>query len=56
MREITTDTGIASVLANDSESPLAWLARRKGRDRRAMVSPDQFVAGERLRADLRADI
>ncbi|MEH6950154.1 DUF6456 domain-containing protein [Nitrobacter sp. NHB1] len=50
-REIMTDAGVATVLANDSESPLAWLARRKGRDGRAMISPDQFVAGERLRAD-----
>ncbi len=38
-------------MVNDSESPLAWLARRKGRDGRAMISPDQFVAGEKLRAD-----
>ncbi|MEO6382747.1 MAG: DUF6456 domain-containing protein, partial [Nitrobacter sp.] len=45
-REIMTDTGVASVMVNDSESPLAWLARRKGRDGRAMISPDQFVAGE----------
>lgn len=50
-REIMTDTGIASVTVNDSESPLAWLARRKGRDGRAMISPDQFIAGEKLRAD-----
>jgi hypothetical protein len=51
-REIMTDAGgVATVMANDSESPLAWLARRKGRDGRAMISPDQFVAGERLRAD-----
>jgi hypothetical protein len=50
-REIMTDTGVVSVMVNDSESPLAWLARRKGRDGRAMISPDQFVAGERLRAD-----
>ncbi|MDR6303650.1 hypothetical protein GGQ85_001344 [Nitrobacter vulgaris] len=50
-REIVTDAGIATVMANDSESPLAWLARRKGRDGRAMISPNQFAAGERLRAD-----
>jgi hypothetical protein len=50
-REIMTDAGVATVMANDSESPLAWLARRKGRDGHAMISPDQFVAGERLRAD-----
>jgi hypothetical protein len=50
-REIVTDAGVATVMANDSESPLAWLARRKGRDGRAMISPNQFAAGERLRAD-----
>ena len=46
-----TDTGVLQVLVNDSESPLAWLARRKGRDGRAMIVPDQFIAGERLHAD-----
>lgn len=50
-REILTDSGRATVMVNDGESPLAWLARRKGRDGRAMIAPDQFVAGERLRAD-----
>jgi hypothetical protein len=50
-RDIMTDAGRATVMVNDSESPLAWLARRKGRDGRAMITPDQFIAGERLRAD-----
>lgn len=50
-REIRTDTGALSVLVNESESPLAWLARRKGRDGRTMISPNQFIAGEKLRAD-----
>jgi hypothetical protein len=50
-REIMTATGAISVLANDSESPLAWLARRKGRDGHAMISANQFIAGEKLRAD-----
>ena len=36
---------------NDEESPLAWLARRKGRDGKPMVSRQQFAAGERLRMD-----
>lgn len=51
VHDIMTDAGVARVLMNDSESPLAWLARRKGRDGRAMIEPMQFVAGERLRAD-----
>jgi hypothetical protein len=50
-REIMTETGAISVLMNDGESPLAWLARRKGRDGHAMISPNQFIAGEKLRAD-----
>ena len=50
-REIMTDAGALSVVINDSESPLAWLARRKGRDGRTMISSEQFLAGEKLRAD-----
>ncbi|GAB1715660.1 MAG: hypothetical protein NTAFB05_07020 [Nitrobacter sp.] len=50
-REIVTDASVVTVTVNDGESPLAWLARRKGRDGRAMISRDQFAAGERLRAD-----
>ncbi|MGQ0456644.1 MAG: DUF6456 domain-containing protein [Hyphomicrobium sp.] len=34
-----------------AESPLAWLARRKDKDGRALISDDEFNAGERLRAD-----
>lgn len=51
VRDLMTETGLAQVLVNDSESPLGWLARRKGRDGRPMIGPDQFIAGERLRAD-----
>lgn len=43
--------GAAPVVVNDAESPLAWLARRKGKDGRTMIKPVQFQAGERLRAD-----
>lgn len=51
VRDLMTEAGVAQVLVNGSESPLAWLARRKGRDGRVMIAPDQFIAGERLRAD-----
>lgn len=51
MRHLMTEHGATSVLINDSESPLAWLASRKGRDGRPLIGPDQFIAGEKLRAD-----
>lgn len=50
-RNVATDAGVVSALVNDSESPLAWLARRKGRDGRCLIDQHQFLAGERLRAD-----
>ena len=43
--------GGRKVLADDSESPLGWLARRRGKDGRALIAPHQLLAGERLRAD-----
>lgn len=48
---IDTPAGVRRVTIDDSESPLAWLARRRGRDGRALIAPHQFQAGERLRAD-----
>lgn len=50
-RAIDGPNGRAQALVDDSESPLAWLARRKGRDGRAMIEPQQLEAGERLRLD-----
>lgn len=50
-RVVTTEHGPQSVTMDDAESPLVWLARRRGRDGRALVSPHQLQAGERLRAD-----
>lgn len=50
-RALMTETGVAHVTVNDSESPLAWLASRKGRDGKRLIAQDQFIAGERLRAD-----
>lgn len=34
-----------------SESPLAWLARRRGSDGRPLLSPVELAAGEKLRDD-----
>jgi hypothetical protein len=48
---VVTEDGRAGVLIDDMESPLAWLARRRGRDGRALIAPHQLQAGERLRAD-----
>jgi hypothetical protein len=36
---------------DESESPLIWLARRKGADGRPLIEPHQLQAGERLRFD-----
>ncbi|MFC7053688.1 DUF6456 domain-containing protein [Hansschlegelia quercus] len=38
-------------LVDLDESPLAWLARRKDRDGRPLLAPEEVLAGERLRAD-----
>jgi Domain of unknown function (DUF6456) len=50
--EIETGEGRLAVTIDTAESPLAWLARRKGRDGRALIEPVQLQAGERLRADV----
>lgn len=50
-RQIATELGSASVTVDEAESPLVWLARRRGRDGRALIAPHQLQAGERLRAD-----
>ncbi len=39
---------------NGSESPLAWLAGRKGSDGKPLLSPEMLEAGERLRRDFEA--
>ncbi len=36
---------------DEGESPLVWLARRKGVDGRPLIEPHQLQAGERLRAE-----
>jgi hypothetical protein len=49
--QLATEAGRSDVTVDQSESPLGWLARRKGRDGRALIEPVQLQAGERLRAD-----
>ena len=46
------EAGEAAVLVDEAESPLAWLARRKGKDGLPLVDAACLEAGERLRRDL----
>ena len=50
-RTVTTEAGHEALLVDLDESPLAWLARRKGRDGKPLLAPAEVAAGERLRAD-----
>ena len=45
------DGARASRAANLGESPIAWLARRRGPDGRPWLTPQEAAAGERLRDD-----
>ncbi|WP_296817655.1 DUF6456 domain-containing protein [Brevundimonas sp.] len=49
--EAMVDGRRTPVLANRGESPIAWLARRKGPDGRPWLSPAEVMAAERLRED-----
>ena len=49
--EAVSDAAAARPGQNLDESPLAWLARRKDKDGRPMISAEEFQAGERLRGD-----
>ena len=40
-----------ALLIDDVETPLAWLARRRGRDGAPLLAAELFQAGERLRRD-----
>ncbi|HEY8262119.1 MAG TPA: DUF6456 domain-containing protein [Methylosinus sp.] len=46
------EENVAPALVNEGESPLAWLARRKDRDGRPFLAPEQVEAGERFRRDV----
>lgn len=50
-RQIESGFGRTRVTVDEGESPLVWLARRRGRDGRALIEPHQLQAGERLRID-----
>lgn len=46
------EKGVRPALVNEAESPLAWLARRKGADGRPFLEHAQIEAGERIRRDM----
>ncbi len=48
------DGEIATIRVNLGESPLGWLARRRGPDGAPFLAPEEVEAGERLRADFEA--
>ena len=50
-RVAPSETEALHPFVNDAESPLAWLRSRKDRQGRALISAEQYLAGERLRSD-----
>jgi hypothetical protein len=53
-RLFATETGIESRPVNLGETPLGWLARRRGPDGAPFLRPEEVAAGERLREDFEA--
>jgi hypothetical protein len=49
-----SQAGDVAIVIDDAESPLAWLASRKGPVGRPLLSQQMFDAGERLRSDFEA--
>jgi Domain of unknown function (DUF6456) len=47
----TADDACAAAPGNTPEPPLAWLARRKGKDGKSLLSDAEVAAGEKLHAD-----
>lgn len=45
------DGAVETIRVNLGESPLGWLARRKGADGETFLAPEEVEAGERLRED-----
>jgi hypothetical protein len=52
---IATPDGHAEVMIDESESPLAWLARRKGRDGKPLIEGVQFLARRAAAARMAAE-
>jgi hypothetical protein len=46
-QQIETDLGRVSVVIDEIESPLGWLALRRGRDGRPLIEVHQLQSGER---------
>lgn len=50
-RRIVEDGTARDLVVNLGETPLGWLARRRGPDGKAFLEPGEIAAGERLRED-----